>query len=67
MFTTIKEAIKELRVSERFLRQLIRDGCIPAYRLSPRTLRVDLQEVRNYMRLIAEDWPKEEGIDSDVR
>ncbi len=67
MFTTIKEATKELRVSERFLRQLIRDGRIPSYRLSPRTLRVDLQEVRNYMRLVAEDWPKKEGIESDVR
>ncbi len=54
MFTTIKEATKELRVSERFLRQIIRDGRIPSYRLSPRTLRVDLREVRNYMRLVAE-------------
>jgi len=67
MFTTIKEATKELRVSERFLRQLIREGRIPSYRLSPRTLRVDLQEVRNYMRLVSKDWPKKEGIESDVR
>ncbi len=67
MFATVKEAIKELRVSERFLRKLIREGRIPSYRLSPRTLRVDLQEVRTYMRLVAEDWPKEEGIESDVR
>lgn len=67
MFTRIADAAKALSISERFIRQLIAEKRIPFYRLSPRTLRVDLDEVRNYMRLIAEDWPKEEGIDSDVR
>ena len=44
-------------MSERFLRQLIAKNRIPFYRLSPRTLRVDLNELRDYMRLIAEGRP----------
>jgi excisionase family DNA binding protein len=57
MFTPIAGAAKALNVSERFLRQLIADNRIPFYRLSPRTLRVDLNELRDYMRLIAEGKP----------
>ena len=53
----LKHAAKELTISERFLRQLIADGRIPYYRLSPRTLRVDLNELRDVMRLIAEGRP----------
>ena len=60
MFTPIADAAKALNVSERFLRQLIADSRIPFYRLSPRTLRVDLNELRDYMRLIAEGRPPEE-------
>jgi excisionase family DNA binding protein len=60
----IKTAAKELRMSERFLRQLIAQNRIPFYRLSERTIRVDLDELRGYMRLIAEGRPKEmEGRD----
>ena len=58
MFTPIADAAKALNVSERFLRQLIADNQIPFYRLSPRTLRVDLNELRDFMRLIAEGRPK---------
>jgi len=54
MFTPIADAARELRISERFLRQLISEQKIPFYRLSPRTLRVDLGEIRDLMRLIAE-------------
>ena len=54
MFTPISDAAKALNVSERFLRQLIADNRIPFYRLSARTLRVDLDELRDYMRLIAQ-------------
>jgi excisionase family DNA binding protein len=54
----LKHAAKALSVSERFLRQLIAEGRIPFYRLSKRTLRVDLNELRDYMRLIAEGRPK---------
>lgn len=57
-FTRIREAARELSVSERFLRQLIEEARIPFYRLSPRTLRVDLNELREYMRLIAEGKSK---------
>jgi excisionase family DNA binding protein len=58
MFTRIADAAKALGVSERFLRQLIAQNRIPFYRLSARTLRVDLNELRDYMRLIAEGRPK---------
>ena len=54
MFTKLGVAAKELSISERFLRQLISEQRIPFYRLSPRTLRVDLNELRDYMRLLAE-------------
>ena len=57
MFTRIADAAKALNVSERFLRQLIADNQIPFYRLSARTLRVDLNELRDFMRLIAEGRP----------
>ena len=57
MMIPISRAAKELSVSERFLRQLIAKNRIPFYRLSPRTLRVDLNELRDYMRLIAEGRP----------
>jgi excisionase family DNA binding protein len=58
MMHKIKDAARELHISERFLRQLIAQGRIPYYRLSERTLRVDLDELRDYMRLIAEGQPK---------
>ena len=54
MFTRVSDAAKALSVSERFLRQLIAEQRIPFYRLSKRTLRVDLNELREHMRLIAE-------------
>ena len=57
MFTRIAVAARQLSVSERFLRQLIAENRIPFYRLSARTLRVDLNELRDYMRLIAESKP----------
>jgi excisionase family DNA binding protein len=54
MMTRVKHAAKDLDVSERFLRQLIAENRIPFYRLSARTLRVDVAELRDLMRLIAE-------------
>jgi excisionase family DNA binding protein len=66
MLHKLKQAAKELSVSERFLRQLIAEGQIPCYRLSKRTLRFDLNEMRDYMRLIAEGRPSEaEGQNDD--
>jgi len=62
----LKHAAKELSISERFLRQLIAEGRIPFYRLSKRTLRVDVNELRDYMRLIAEGKPStSEGQDDE--
>ena len=57
MMIPISRAAQELSVSQRFLRQLIAQNRIPFYRLSARTLRVDLNELRDYMRLIAEGKP----------
>ena len=54
MFTKLSDAAKALHVSEKFLRRLIREHRIPFYKLSARTTRVDLNELREYMRLIAE-------------
>lgn len=67
MFHKLKDAATQLNVSERFLRQLIAQGRIPFYRLSPRTLRLDLNEVRGFMRLMAESkpTPDEEGSDGE--
>jgi excisionase family DNA binding protein len=62
MMIPISRAAKKLSVSQRFLRQLIAENRIPFYRLSPRTLRVDLNELRDYMRLIAEGKP---DVDED--
>lgn len=55
----IKDTAKELNISERFLRQLIAEHKMPFYRLSKRTLRVDLNELRDYMKMIAEGKPVE--------
>ena len=55
MFTRIADAAMQLSISERFLRQLIAEQRIPFYRLSKRTLRVDLDELRDYMKHIAEN------------
>ncbi len=67
MFTKLSNAAKDLDVSERFLRQLIKQGRIPFYQLSPRTHRVDLSELRDYMKLLAEGQPgdkNEQGRDA---
>jgi excisionase family DNA binding protein len=55
---TAKAAAKELRISEQLLRNLVRDGRVPFYRLSERTLRFDLEEIRDRMKKNAE---KEHG------
>jgi len=45
-----KKVSKALHVSEELLRKLAREKKIPCYRLSSRTLRFDLDEVRKFMR-----------------
>ena len=60
MFTSIAEAAKALSISERHLYRLIRENRVPFYNLSPRTTRVDLNELRDYMRLITRG-PRADG------
>jgi len=67
MFTKISDAAEQLAVSERFLRQLIVDNRIPHYRLSKRTIRVDLNELRDYMRLVAEGKPTRQPLGEPTR
>ena len=54
MLVDVKTASGAIRVSPTFLRQLAREKKIPFYRLSERTLRFDLDEVRAYMKLAQE-------------
>jgi excisionase family DNA binding protein len=51
-FARIGDAAEILDVSEGLLRKLIAQGKIPSYKLSEKTTRVDLDELRNYMRVI---------------
>lgn len=55
MFVKLKEAAKELKVSERFLRQLVAQNRVTFYKLSERTTRFDLNELRDYMKHNAEN------------
>ena len=50
----VKEAAKAANVSEALLRKLVREGRVPFYRLSARSLRFDLEELRGFMRMSAE-------------
>lgn len=50
----VKVAAREIQVDPQFLRQLAREGKIPSYRLSRRTLRFDLDELKAWMRKNAE-------------
>jgi excisionase family DNA binding protein len=63
-FLTCKQAAKAIGVHPQFLRTLVKEGRVPFYKLSERTLRFDLNELRGYMRLIAEGRP---NPDNDAR
>jgi excisionase family DNA binding protein len=58
MLVDAREVSKVVGVSQELLRKLAREGKIPFYRLSARTLRFDLDEVRSYMKLIAQGRPQ---------
>ena len=58
MFVGVKEAAQQLNVSQAFLRKLVRENRVTFYKLSERTTRFDLAEVREYMKLVAEGRPK---------
>ena len=47
---TTKQVSRAIGVSEELLRKLAREKRIPFYKLSERTLRFDLDEVRKFMR-----------------
>jgi hypothetical protein len=48
-----KSTARAVNVHPQLLRELARKGMIPSYRLSPRTLRFDVSEVRKRMRELA--------------
>ena len=54
MLVSISIAARELSLSVEHLRKMIKAKRIPAYKLGPRATRVDLQEIRNLGKLIAE-------------
>ena len=53
-FVRIAEAAEILDVSEGLLRKLIALGKIPFYKLSEKTTRIDIDELRNCMRVLPE-------------
>lgn len=55
MFVSVKEAAEALKVSQRFLRQLVKENRVTFYKLSERTTRFDLNELREYMRHIGDN------------
>lgn len=56
---SIPEASKSLGISKAHLYRLIKAGRIPFYRLSPRTTRLDVEEIKSLGRLIGERKPEE--------
>lgn len=45
VYETVTECAERCKVSERTIRQAIADGILTAYRLGPRTTRLDVHEV----------------------
>src|SRR5262245_36138691 len=58
---SIREASRAFNVTRDLLYRLIHQGQIPFYRLSPRTLRVDLSELREHLKLITQKGHETEG------
>ena len=50
MLLTIRETAEQLKCSEGQLRRLIKEKRVPAMRLSPRIIRLDLDDVRARMK-----------------
>lgn len=61
MLVHVKDVVRDFKISERHIRKLIAEGRIPFYKLSPKVIRLDPEELKNYMRLIAEGKPKSKG------
>ena len=45
-FLSVSEASKELGLSRPTLYKLVKSGAIPFYRFSPRSIRIDIEELR---------------------
>ena len=58
---SVPDASQSLGISKAHLYKLIRAGKLPVYKLSERTLRVDLDELRGHMKRVAEGQPSEGG------
>lgn len=54
MLLTVKRAARELGVSPDHVRRMIRGGRWPFYRLGLRATRIDVEEVKELGRLIAQ-------------
>lgn len=54
MLKTISAAARELGVSGEHIRRMVKRGRWPFYRLGPKAMRVDPDEIKNLGRLVAE-------------
>jgi len=63
MLVTVKAACAELGVSLSHARRQIKRGAWPFYKLGPRILRFDIQELRDLGRLVANG----ESVDPEKR
>ena len=52
-FISVRHAAESLGISRSHLYRLIKSKQIPFYQLSPRTIRVDPEEIKSLARLIA--------------
>ena len=51
---SIREAAQVLKLSDRHIRRMISEGRWPFYRLGKRMIKLDLEEIKNLGRMIAE-------------
>jgi len=65
MLSSILETAKALKVSTRHVRRMISEKRWPFYRLGKRTIRLDLEEIKNLGRLIAGGKPQAETKDAE--
>ena len=47
---SIRQAARLLRLAERALRQAVRSGELPAYKLGERTIRVDMADLQQWVQ-----------------
>ena len=54
MLMSVSAAARELNLSVEHLRKMIKAKRIPSYKLGPKATRIDVEEVKNLGRLVAE-------------